>query len=199
MEKAFGIIILAAGNSSRLGKPKQLLQYNGNTLLRETLLQANLLHNTFVLVVTGAYKVVIEKNLDLLEVQVVHNPNWEMGMASSISVGLDRLCMLKPNLNFCIFAVCDQPYVTAGVFEDLIEQHNKTGKGIVASEYADTLGTPVLFSSRYFNELLNLKGNEGAKKMLQYYKEDVASVIFEKGAIDIDTLDDYNNLINQIS
>lgn len=197
MEQAFGIILLAAGNSSRLGKPKQLLQYNGNTLLRNTIIQANLLPNSLVLVVTGAYKDLVYKEFDSLLVKAVYNSNWEAGMASSIAIGLDRLRMLKPNIEFCIFTVCDQPYIMAAIFKDLIKEHNKTGKGIVASVYSDTLGTPVLFSSRYFDELVNLKGNEGAKKLLQRYKDDVVSIPFEKGAVDIDTIDDYNNLINQ--
>ena len=197
MEQAFGIILLAAGNSSRLGKPKQLLQYNDNTLLRNTIIQANLLPNSFVLVVTGAYKDLVYKEFDSLLVKAVHNSNWETGMASSIAIGLDRLRILKPNVEFCIFTVCDQPYIMAAIFKDLIEEHNKTGKGIVASAYSDTFGTPVLFSSRYFDELVNLKGNEGAKKLLQRYKDDVVSIPFEKGAVDIDTIEDYNNLINQ--
>lgn len=197
MEQAFGIILLAAGNSFRLGKPKQLLQYNGNSLLRNTIIQANLLPNSFVLVVTGAYKDLIYKEFDSLLIKAVHNSNWEAGIASSIAIGLDRLRILKPNIGFCIFTVCDQPYIMAAIFKDLIEEHNKTGKGIVASAYSDTFGTPVLFSSRYFDELVNLKGNEGAKKLLQRYKDDVVSIPFEKGAVDIDTIDDYNNLINQ--
>lgn len=195
MEQVFGIILLAAGTSSRLGKPKQLLKFDETTLLQNAIIQAKSLPNSFVLVVTGAYKDLIDLEVATTDTQSVHNPNWQLGMGSSIAIGLKKLQEVKPNIHTCIISVCDQPYISTAIFKDLIQKYNESGKGIVASEYANTLGTPVLFSNSYFNKLLNLKGNEGAKKILQCYKEDVAAVPFEKGAIDIDTIDDYNKLI----
>lgn len=192
-----GIIILAAGNSSRLGKPKQLLEYNGYTLLRNTIIQAKSIPDSFVIVVTGAYKKNIDEELAYTAAKVVNNPEWETGMASSIAIGLQQLRALNPQIKACIFTVCDQPFINAQVFKDLIDSHKTSGKGIVASAYAETLGTPVLFSSTYFEVLENLKGHEGAKNVIQLHSNDVASVPFEKGAVDIDTMDDYNNLINQ--
>ena len=196
MEQVFGIILLAAGTSSRLGKPKQLLKFNETTLLQNAIIQAKKTPNSFVLVVTGAYKDLIDLEVATTSTQSVHNPNWQLGMASSIAIGLKKLQQVKPSINACIISVCDQPHISTAIFKDLIQKYNESGKGIVASEYANTLGTPVLFSNSYFNELLNLKGNEGAKKILPHYKEDVAAVPFEKGTIDIDTIDDYNKLIN---
>ena len=191
-----GIIILAAGNSSRLGKPKQLLEFNGYTLLRNTIIQAKLVPNSSIIVVTGAYKQLMDNELAYTAAKVVHNPHWEAGMASSITVGLHKLRALNPAIKACILTVCDQPFITAQLYNELLDQYKTIGKGIVASAYAETLGTPVLFSHKYFEALLNLDGQEGAKKILQLYKDDVASVPFEKGAVDIDTLNDYNNLIN---
>ena len=192
-----GIIILAAGNSSRLGKPKQLLEYNGYTLLRNTIIQAKLIPDSFVIVVTGAYKKSIDEELAYTAAKVVSNPEWETGMASSISIGLQQLRLSNPQIKTCIFTVCDQPFLTAQVFKDLVDQYKTSGKGIIASAYAETLGTPVLFSNTYFEVLENLKGHEGAKNVIQLHNDDVASVPFEKGAVDIDTIGDYNNLINQ--
>jgi len=192
-----GIIILAAGNSSRLGKPKQLLEYNGYTLLRNTIIQAKLVQDTTVIVVTGAYKKNIDEELAYTAAKVVYNPEWEMGMGSSIAVGLQQLQLSNPQITTCIITVCDQPFLTAQIFKDLVSRHKITGKGIVASAYGETWGTPVLFSNNYFKELENLNGHEGAKKMVQLYKDDVATVAFKKGAIDIDTIEDYNNLISQ--
>jgi molybdenum cofactor cytidylyltransferase len=197
MEKTTGIIILAAGNSSRLGEPKQLLEYKGYTLLRNTIMQAKLVPDAFVIVVTGAYKKNVDQELATTAAKVVNNPNWETGMASSIAVGLQQLQLLNPQVKACIFTVCDQPFLTAQVFKDLIDSHKNTGKGIIASAYAETLGTPVLFDNSYFQELENLSGHEGARKLIQHYNDNVASVPFAKGAVDIDTLEDYNNLINQ--
>jgi len=196
MEQTTGIIILAAGSSSRLGQPKQLLQFNGYTLLRNTIIQAKLVPHNLVVVVTGAHKDIIDKELAYTSAKVAFNKQWEVGMASSINVGLHKMLAINPEVETCIITVCDQPFVTAKVLNHLLEEHQKSGKGIVASAYAETLGTPVLFHRNYFEALLNLKGQEGAKKMLQLYKDDVAQIPFEKGAIDIDTADDYNNLIN---
>jgi molybdenum cofactor cytidylyltransferase len=196
MEVTTGIIILAAGNSSRLGRPKQLLEYNGYTLLRNTIINAKLVPNSLVVVVTGAYKPLMDKELSYTAAKVVHNADWEAGMASSIVIGLHKLLALNRDITTSIFTVCDQPFVTAEIFKGLQQQYITTEKGIVASAYAETLGTPVLFSKKYFSYLLSLNGHEGAKKILSAFSDDVAAVTFEKGAIDIDTIDDYNNLIN---
>ena len=115
-------------------------------------------------------------------------------MASSIVKGLNELLRLNPNVEECILAVCDQPFVTSLVFENLIKEYHKTGKEITASAYSETLGTPVLFHKKYFDELLDLKGQEGAKKLIKKYQNDVVSIPFEKGSIDIDTEEDYNKL-----
>lgn len=196
MEATTGIIILTAGNSSRLGQPKQLLKYKGNTLLRNTITQVKLVPNSIIVVVTGAYKQQIVEELAFAEVNVVDNPHWQDGMASSISAGLSKLRVLSPNIETCIFTVCDQPYLSAEIFTRMLALHSECKKGIVASAYADTLGVPMLFNRKYFDVLVNLTGQDGAKKLLQNYKEDVMSVPFKNGHIDIDTIDDYKKLIN---
>ena len=189
------IVILAAGNSSRLGRPKQLLKYKESNLLKNTISEALNTLNSFVLVVTGADNQNIEKEINSSQILLCFNEDWETGMASSIVKGLNELLRLNPNVEECILAVCDQPFVTSLVFENLIKEYHKTGKGITASAYTDTLGTPVLFRKKYFNELLDLKGQEGAKKLIKKYLEDTVSVPFVKGYIDIDTEEDYNKLI----
>lgn len=195
MEQTVGIIILAAGNSSRLGQPKQLLHYKGFTLLQNTIIHAQLVSNTVVVVVTGANRSQIEQEITDSTVKTVHNSEWETGMASSIVIGLQTLLKFKPEIKNTVITVCDQPFLTSKIFNDLLEVQKSTGKSIVAAAYASTLGVPVLFSSFYYKQLLLLKGQEGAKKLLKLFKEDVAEVYFEKGAIDIDTIEDYNKLI----
>jgi molybdenum cofactor cytidylyltransferase len=196
MEHNLGIIILAAGSSLRLGQPKQLLEYNGSTLLRNMLTQASGIQYAEIVVVTGSNSEAIEADLKQNAVTICYNKNWYQGMGSSIATGLKRLLELHSDLKACIFAVCDQPFVTTQVFRDILEQQTQSGKGIIASLYADTLGTPVLFSHTYFEALLNLNGKEGAKKIVENYIDDVASVPFDKGNIDIDTIHDYNNFIS---
>jgi molybdenum cofactor cytidylyltransferase len=196
MENKVGIIILAAGNSTRLGRPKQLLGYKDSTLLKNTIAEASFVPNSVLIIVTGANHEEIEKDLNFTG-KICFNPDWEEGMSSSIISGLKKLRQLHPTIEKCIFTVCDQPYVTSSVFENLIVEQQKTGKGIVASAYSETLGTPVLFDQKYFDIILELKGQEGAKKIINRFLEDTAAVSFEKGNIDIDTEDDYNRLISE--
>ncbi|MHC0447044.1 nucleotidyltransferase family protein [Flavobacterium sp. 3-218] len=186
-----GIIILAAGNSSRLGRPKQLLEFKETTLLKNTISEALKVEKSFVIVVTGSNHDLIEKELQSLEITISFNPEWETGMSSSIIKGISQLLSLNSDCEQCILTVCDQPFVTNSIFENLISESQKTQKGIAASAYAETLGTPVLFRQKYFQEFQELKGQEGAKKLLKKYTEDVVSVPFEKGNIDIDTKEDY--------
>lgn len=200
MEKKFlnktAIIILAAGNSSRLGRPKQLLEYKETTLLKNTVLEALKVQNSFIILITGSNNNLIEKELKSREITISFNPDWEIGMSSSIIKGIQEVLLLNSDCESCILAVCDQPFVTNSVFENLIKEFQKTKKGIAASAYSETLGTPVLFHKKYFEELLELKGQEGAKKLIKKYADDVVSVVFEKGNIDIDTEEDYRKLIS---
>lgn len=196
MEHNLGIIILAAGSSSRMGQSKQLLEYNSTTLLENAIAQAVGIQEALIIVVTGSNNEAIEADLKQNAVTICYNENWELGMGSSIATGLKRLLELHPDLKACIFAVCDQPFVTTQVFKNILEQQTQSGKGIVASFYAGTLGTPVLFSHTHFEALLSLNCKEGAKKIVEMNLDDVASVPFDKGAIDIDTIHDYNNLMS---
>lgn len=197
MEIKTGIIILAAGNSSRLGQPKQLLAYKNTNLLKNTIQAASLLPNTIIIVVMGSNQELIKNELNSTNIEISYNPDWESGMSSSIAKGLNDLLLIAPDVEKCIISVCDQPFITHTVFENLLTEYNKTGKGIVASSYAETVGIPVLFDKKYFKELLGLKGQEGAKKIINNFLSDSVAVPFQKGNIDIDTLEDYDKLISE--
>jgi molybdenum cofactor cytidylyltransferase len=189
-----GILILAAGNSSRLGEPKQLLDFNGKSLLRNVA-EESLKVTKSVVVVTGSNSIEISKEINDLKLIITENRIWNEGMGSSIHIGFNQLLNSFPAIENCIVSVCDQPFIEASVFFELIQMQQDSQKGIVASKYADTLGTPVLFTQKYFKNLSDLSGQEGAKKLLQKFKEDIAEINFEKGAIDIDTQNDYQHLI----
>lgn len=190
-QKTTGIMILAAGSSSRLGQPKQFLQFNGKTLLFHTAEQA-LKITDHVIVVSGAEPIGIEKQLN--SVVNINNENWEKGMGSSLRKGLKEMLLLHPGLDNCIVTVCDQPFIDSSVFQSLIDQQEASGKGMVASAYAETSGVPVLFTSGYFDDLLSLPDTGGAKMLISTYRHDAAEIPFEKGAIDIDTMEDYQKL-----
>lgn len=189
------IVILAAGGSSRLGRPKQLLLYRQKTLV-ERIVDEALLTALPVVVVTGAAAEEVAAALQNKKVVLLYNTDWQSGMASGIAAGVATVLSFNKQLQKIILAVCDQPFVTAALFLELVTVQRQTGKGIVACRYAGTAGTPVLFTQSYFEELKNLSGKEGAKKLLKIHTNDVATVPFPQGSIDVDTEEDYQNLLD---
>jgi molybdenum cofactor cytidylyltransferase len=115
-------------------------------------------------------------------------------MASSIQSGLKTLQTSFPEIERCFISVCDQPYLKKEVFLEMQRLSDDSSKEIIVAKYADTLGVPALFSKKYFEKLMNLEGEQGAKKIIQQNLEDVETFTFEEGAIDIDTPSDYENL-----
>jgi molybdenum cofactor cytidylyltransferase len=190
-----GIIILAAGSSTRMGEPKQLMMYKNKTFLQHIIGEAKNANLEPVICVTGYESDLITQSISVMDVDIVYNENWTEGMGTGIAAGIKRL--LLTDVNSVILAVSDQPHVSSELFGKMQQLKEKSGKGIIACSYANTLGTPVLFGKHYFNDLTSLSGNEGAKKILQLNMTDVCSVEFEKGSIDIDTKQDYEKLISE--
>ncbi len=193
---SYGILVLAAGNSSRLGQPKQLLIFRNSSLLQNVVMEAEKVANAVVAVVTGAWQAQVENDVAGKDVLLFHNAAWESGMATSIKTGIDGLNKLYPELDAVILTVCDQPFLTGANFSALIREYLLSDKGIVASSYNDTVGSPVLFSREYFPELMQLDGQEGAKKLIYAHGNDSASVPFPEGQTDIDTMQDYEILFS---
>ncbi|WP_343671162.1 nucleotidyltransferase family protein [Chitinophaga sp.] len=189
-----GIIILAAGTASRMGKPKQLIQYEGNSFIRRITMEAVREPAHPVVVVLGAYSDAIVPEIQDLKIHIAINHAYHTGMAGSLTTGLNFL-LEKYNLAQVIFVVADQPFVTADLFAAMINCKTVSGKGIVACSYSGTTGTPVLFDGKYFPALRGLTREEGAKRIVHQNKDDLATVVFEAGAIDIDTAADYNRII----
>lgn len=192
-----GIIILAAGQSSRLGKPKQLLPFRGTSLLRHAVQAAIQANIGPVVVVLGANFPLIAPELNGLGVLTVNNHEWPEGMSSSLRAGLSTLIKAYPLTEGAIFMVCDQPFISKSVLLCLMEVQHKTGKPVVAAVYAGKMGTPVLFHSSFFGLLAQLKGDKGARSLIAEHKGQVEVVPFEKGAFDIDTQADYGQVQGQ--
>lgn len=189
-----GIILLAAGASLRLGKPKQLLPYKGQTLLRNSLDEALASNAQLVVVVLGANADIIQKEITTDEVHVAINADWQEGMTSSIRTGIKAINEINPAIEGIILSVCDQPFINTALLNNLITTHKKTNKGIVACIYENTFGPPVFFHQLFFSELLRLKGDAGARSIVQQHIGDVEAVPFPEGAFDIDTNDDYEKI-----
>jgi molybdenum cofactor cytidylyltransferase len=190
------IIVLAAGNSSRLGEPKQLLFYQNKTLLQHILNEAKNANLDPVICVTGYKADRIAETITDTGITIVYNKQWREGMGTGISIGIKQL--LNTAVESVILAVSDQPHVTAELFRTMVANMDESKKGIVACSYAGTLGTPVLFKKEYFNQLILLNGQEGAKNIVKANLSDVRELEFENGRVDIDTKQDYENLISKI-
>ena len=195
-----GLIILAAGASTRMGTPKQLLTYRGRSFIRhitESAICASQQRFAIasacqpIAVVLGAHAERIKPEISHLPIQIVENQQWAEGMSTSIRVGLEALLAMNPNLDAVAIALCDQPFVSFPILDRIVEAYHLTGKPIIASEYSGTLGVPALFNHTLFSELMALKSTEGAKKLIKKHIHEVFSVPFPEGSIDIDTPNDY--------
>ena len=191
-----GIIILAAGNSSRMGEPKQLMMYKNKTFLQHIIGEAKSANLEPVICVTGYQSELITKSITGMGVSIIYNQLWRDGMGTGIAAGIKQL--LLSDVDSVILAVSDQPHVSSDLFSSMLALKDQSGKRIVACSYAGTLGTPVLFDRDYFNQLKSLSGNQGAKNIVKLNIPDVCPIEFEKGRIDIDTKEDYENLISEI-
>lgn len=191
-----GIVVLAAGEASRLGRPKQLLKYQGQTLLQRIALESTSV-TPFVVVVLGARYDLLHSELDTTSVNVVNNTNWSTGMGSSIKAGVAALEKKYDRLDSIIITTCDQPYVDANYFQRLIKSFTKETQ-VVASGYEKTVGIPALFTIELVESLLKMPDNEGAKKIIEH-SGNVKVIPFSKGAIDIDTEEDWRKFNNSNS
>ena len=186
-----GIIVLAAGSSSRMGQPKQMLDISGETLLLKTIKTAINSHAGAVVVVLGANEKVHRKMLLGLAVDIVYNEDWKKGMGHSLKRGLQHLISVHFPLDAVVVLVCDQPFLESKNITNLISSYQQIKKSIIASMYSGTPGVPVLFDKVYFPKLMGLPDDEGAKKILLQNPDDVFGVDFPGGEIDLDTSADY--------
>jgi molybdenum cofactor cytidylyltransferase len=177
-------IILAAGGSLRMGVPKQLLRFQGISLLRraaQTAIAAEL-HPT--LVVLGAHAELLAPELSGMPVQIVTNSHWSRGIGTSIRAAV---AALPANIEALVILLADQPLVSPGLLRSLIAEHRSTAAPIVASAYRNTLGVPALFSRICFDSLARLPDESGAKVLIADAGTAARAVPFPDAAFDIDT------------
>jgi molybdenum cofactor cytidylyltransferase len=187
-------VVLAAGGSSRFGKPKQFALFRGETFIRRIVAAAIEAGCAPVVVVTGEDSAQVTSELTGLTVWIAMNPRWSSGLGSSIGVGVQRAIDLAADLDASLLLTCDQPFVTAAVLAQIIQLRLTSGKPIVASAYTTTLGIPAVFDRSCFPDLLRLEEDSGAKRIILARPDDVVSFDFPAGEIDIDTAADYEKL-----
>jgi molybdenum cofactor cytidylyltransferase len=187
-------LVLAAGGSSRLGAPKQLLPWGDTTLLGHVLKMLRDLPFDEIFVVIGASGDEILEKVDLSDVIVIENPEWEEGMASSLRVGLDAANRLSRAEAAAIF-LGDQPDISEEVVIGLIEARRSTKRQAIVPKYRYAWGNPVVVERSLWPRLMSLEGDEGAKRLLQAHPDWVHEVWFEqRPPRDIDTRADFDDL-----
>jgi molybdenum cofactor cytidylyltransferase len=189
-----GLVILAAGGSSRLGRPKQLLEYRGQSLLRHVAEVAAGSVCRPIVVVLGAQASQLDAELRGLPLHVAENRQWARGMATSLRCGLETLAATDGGNGAVVILLCDQPLVSVGTINAMVDASQTAGKRIIASEYAGVMGVPALFDRSLFPELLALNGEEGARRVIARHADDVHGIPFPGGAVDIDTPQDRERL-----
>jgi molybdenum cofactor cytidylyltransferase len=188
------LVLLAAGGSTRMGRPKQLLDLGGRTMLRHIVDATLAAPVAPFVVVLGSEAKVIRGSLSGAAVHVVANADWDEGIGSSIRAGIGAVRSLAPAASGVVIALGDQPGLDAGKIGKLLREQRRSRRKIAAAKVEGVLQPPVYFSSDYFEELLALKGDEGAKSLLKTHAEDVEAVSMAH-LWDIDTGEDYSAFI----
>ena len=188
--REIAILILAAGKSSRMGRPKQLLLWKGQPLLRHVAEVALSMPQASVHVVLGANQELVAPSLHGLALKLCKNECWHEGMGSSVRAGVHAVLDEQPATAAVLILLCDQPLITAELLQEMIRRHQE-GAEIVAASYRETLGVPALFGASLYPELLALQGDQGAKKIIQRHQEQTVVVPFPEAGLDLDTFEDY--------
>lgn len=188
-------IILAAGASRRLGRPKQLLGHAGETLVERALRLAAEAGAMPVLAVLGAHFAPICASIEFNEAIPVFNEHWEQGMSTSIQAGLNEAAVRAPEAQGVLLMSCDQPRLTTDHLRSLLAEFAaQPTPSIVASSYAGALGVPAVFPRSVFPALRNLRGDKGARALLMEPPCPLVALAFNGGEVDIDLPSDLEQL-----
>ncbi|WP_108246179.1 nucleotidyltransferase family protein [Muricauda brasiliensis] len=193
-EENIAVVVLAAGGSTRLGRPKQLVEFKGKTLLKHTMDEVDDLGFHTKILVLGARQEEIQNKIDPKGFKVVINTDWEQGMASSIKVGLEAAMAEEEGLDHVLFLVSDQPFLERANLIKLVHTQLTQHPKATYSKYGDNIGVPAIFGKEAFPLLLQLEADEGAKKLTRLEDFKYCTEVFKKGGFDVDTEVDVQQL-----
>lgn len=184
------IVVLAAGAASRMGESKQLLPYGDSTLLEYHLALAHSLNPAEVVCVLGANAATIQQKIDLGNVRTVLNPDWKSGLSSSLQAGLAQV---DGSVSRMLVMLADQPWVDQNHLRQLLDGNPELTS---ATLYPHGPGVPAVFPSSWFEDLRQIDGDKGAKKLLMDRREELRLVHPHILPFDVDTPDDYERLVS---
>lgn len=188
-------LILAAGASSRMGKAKQLLPVGNTSMLRKVIAHTLDSKTDDVFVVLGAEADLIKEEIIGLPVKTILNVNYKEGLSSSIIKGVKQLF----KYDAILIVLADQIMITGAYLNDIISELKSHQDTIIATDYNGINGVPCLFPKLYYQQLLKLKGDKGAKQFLNSNSVSIRTIISPVNLIDIDTPEDYQSLIQSIN
>jgi molybdenum cofactor cytidylyltransferase len=188
-------ILLAAGESKRMGKPKLLLPFGNDTVLGSTV--DNLLNSNVneVIVALGANIQKTKKALAGKAVKITTNPHYRQGMSTSLICGLKQVNQQAQRI---MVALADQPLIDIKTYNKLIRESFKSDFGIIVPTYRSRRGNPIIFNVSYKDELLKLKGDIGGRELLSHHNDDILEVVVDCEGIhsNLNTIDDYQSILN---
>jgi molybdenum cofactor cytidylyltransferase len=190
-------IILAAGESRRMGFPKMLLEFNGVPMIECVIRNVKSSEVNDIIVVLGANSDQVKPITDRTGVACCYNEIYIEGMLSSVQCGLRSI---NPDYDAALFFQGDQPFISSDVINKVIDAYYKSGKGIVMPVYNKRRGHPLLVDRKYFREIEKLDPEKGLKSLSKIFSDYVEEVSVSEAGIlrDFDTFEDYRNEINQI-
>lgn len=192
--RSVGLVLLASGESQRMGTPKQALSFGGTSLLAHAVQTAKGSLCRPVVVTLGAYANVLKPLISSKDLQIITVEDWQEGMNASIRAGIKSI-LEQNEVEAIVLMTCDQPYLTSALLNQLIEVYEKTSTPVVSCAYAETVGIPTLFDRSLFSELLRLPPGTGAKKLIASLSpEQITLVPFPQAETDVDTPEDYAKL-----
>lgn len=192
-----GAIVLAAGESARMGQPKQLLPVQGTTMLERAIRSAESVASPVVVVLGHEADRIMSEvfSANTHSRTPVVNREWREGIASSIRCGVERLLEADPGTEGALIVLSDQPLVEAGDLEQLVKRFSEGSRPIVASSFAGTVGPPAVFGRGIFDELLAIRGDHGAKRIISADPARVISIPLPQAAVDVDTPEQYRKVL----
>jgi molybdenum cofactor cytidylyltransferase len=181
-------LLIAAGSSKRMGKPKQLLPWGDTILLEHAIAQLKASKINKLFVVLGANFNLISSKINSEGIHIVKNKNWQMGMGTSIASGISKID--TGDYDAVLIALGDQPFQDSFHYDSLIDKYLEN-ENIVATALEEKAIVPAVFPEQYFEQLKNLQGDAGARNILAENKENIVFVPSNGKDIDIDTPEDY--------
>ena len=190
-------IVLAAGESKRMGYPKMLLDFHGKTMLETVINNVKASGVDDILVVLGAYRNELENIVMKTGIRSCYNDIYKEGMLTSVQCGFRNI----PDKTEAVLVFQgDQPLITSKVIVKVIEEYKRSGKGLVIPVYKNRRGHPLLVAGKYYSEIGKLDPQRGLRSLPEIFSSDVEEVVVDECGIlrDFDTFEEYRNEINQI-